>query len=71
MIKTYYIDKRVIFEGIAKILTAFPKYCQIAILVHNFGTTKNREPARFYQDRPGTINGTETRTGSPLDLIQH
>ena len=61
LIKTYNIDKRVIIEEIAKLLTDL-KNCHFAISVHDFGTAKNQEPARFDKDRPGTIEGAETGT---------
>ena len=34
--------------------------------VYSLGTAKNRGPAKFLGNRPGTVSGTVTGTGSPL-----
>ena len=36
--------------------------------VYSLGTAKNRRPAKFLGNRPGTVSGTVTGTGSPLVL---
>ena len=68
--------KECFLKELQKLRQHFQK-CRIIISVHNFGTTKNREPAIYCQDRPGTINGTVTgdtlvwclRSNDPFEAI--